>query len=124
VQVYFGPMPGSIEFIRAGQVRALAVTTATRVQMLPDIPTVSEFVPSYEASFWTGVGVPQNTPIEIIEKLNKEINVALADPRISARLTDLGGVPLLVTPADFGKLIAEDAEKWGKVIKFAGIKPE
>jgi tripartite-type tricarboxylate transporter receptor subunit TctC len=124
VQVYFGPMPGSIEFIRAGQVRALAVTTATRVQMLPDIPTVSEFVPSYEASFWTGVGVPQNTPVEIIEKLNKEINVALADPRISARLTDLGGVPLLVTPADFGKLIAEDAEKWGKVIKFAGIKPE
>jgi tripartite-type tricarboxylate transporter receptor subunit TctC len=124
VQVYFGPMPGSIEFIRAGQVRALAVTTATRAQMLPDIPTVSEFVPSYEASFWTGVGVPQNTPVEIIEKLNKEINVALADPRISARLTDLGGVPLLVTPADFGKLIAEDAEKWGKVIKFAGIKPE
>jgi hypothetical protein len=84
----------------------------------------SEFVPSYEASFWTGVGAPQNTPVEIIEKLNKEINVALADPRISARLTDLGGVPLLVTPAYFGKLIAEDAEKWGKVIKFAGIKPE
>jgi tripartite-type tricarboxylate transporter receptor subunit TctC len=124
VQVYFGPMPGSIEFIRAGQLRALAVTTATRLQVLPDIPTVSEFVPSYEASFWTGVGVPQNTPIEIIEKLNKEINAALADPRISARLTDLGGVPLIVTPADFGKIIAEDAEKWGKVIKFAGIKPE
>jgi tripartite-type tricarboxylate transporter receptor subunit TctC len=119
VQVYFGPMPGSLEFIRAGSVRALAVTTATRLQVLPDIPTVSKFVPSYEASFWTGVGVPQN-----IEKLNKEINASLADPRISARLTDLGGVPLLVTPADFGKLIAEDADKWGKVIKFAGIKAE
>jgi tripartite-type tricarboxylate transporter receptor subunit TctC len=124
VQVYFGPMPGSIEFIRASQVRALAVTTATRLEVLPDIPTVSEFVPSYEASFWTGVGVPQNTPVEIIEKLNKEINFAVAEPRISDRLTDLGGVPLLVTPAGFGKLIAEDAAKWGKVIKFAGIKPE
>jgi tripartite-type tricarboxylate transporter receptor subunit TctC len=82
----------------------LAVTTATRLEVLPDIPTVSQFVPSYEASFWTGVGVPQNTPIEIIEKLNNEINAALADPRISARLTDLGGVPLIVTPADFGKM--------------------
>jgi tripartite-type tricarboxylate transporter receptor subunit TctC len=124
VQVYFGPLPGSIEFIRAGQVRALAVTTAARWPVLPDIPTVGEFVPSYEASFWTGVGVPQNTPAEIIERLNKEINAALADPRISTRLADLGGVPLLMTPADFGKLIAEDAEKWGKVIKFAGIKAE
>jgi tripartite-type tricarboxylate transporter receptor subunit TctC len=124
VQVYFGPMPGSIEFIRAGQVRALAVTTATRLQVLPDIPTVGEFVPSYEASFWTGVGAPQNTPAEIIDKLNREINAALADPRISARLTDLGGAPFLVTPADFGKLIAEDADKWGKVIKFAGIKAD
>jgi tripartite-type tricarboxylate transporter receptor subunit TctC len=124
VQVYFGPMPGSIEFIRAGQVRALAVTTATRWQALPDIPTVGEFVPDYEASFWTGIGAPQNSPVEIIDKLNKEINAALADPRISARLTDLGGVPLLVTPTGFGRVIVEDAEKWGKVIKFAGIKAD
>jgi tripartite-type tricarboxylate transporter receptor subunit TctC len=123
VQVSFFNLPGVIEFIRSGRLRALAVTTATRSEMLPDLPTVSEFVPGYEASAWFGVGVPKNTPAEIIDKLNNEINAALADPKLKARLADLGGTPLPGTPADFGKFIAEETEKWAKVIKFAGIKP-
>jgi tripartite-type tricarboxylate transporter receptor subunit TctC len=124
VQLYFGSIPASIEYIKAGKLRALAVTTATRSQALTDIPTVGEFVPGYEAGGWQGVGAPRNTPAEIVNKLNKEINVALADPKMQARLAGLGGTVLPSTPADFGKFIAEETDKWGKVIKFAGIKPE
>jgi tripartite-type tricarboxylate transporter receptor subunit TctC len=124
VQVMFATMSSSIEYVRAGKLRALAVTTATRSPVLPDIPTVAEFVPGYESSFWTGVGAPKNTPADIVEKLNKEINVALADPKMRARLADLGGTPLPGSPAQFGKLIVDETEKWGKVIKFAGIKPQ
>ena len=124
VQVGFDTMPGLIEYIRAGRLRALAVCTATRSHALPDVPTVSEFVPGYEASGWFGVGAPKNTPAEIVDKLNKEINAALADPKIKARLADLGGTLLAGSPADFGKLIADETEKWGKVVKFANIKPE
>ena len=119
------PAPAAfIEYIRAGKVRALAVTTSTRWEGLPDIPTVSEFVPGYEASFWWGVGAPKNTPAEIMDRLNKEINAGLSNPKMKARLADLGGTVLPGTPADFGKLIADETEKWAKVIKFAGIKPQ
>jgi tripartite-type tricarboxylate transporter receptor subunit TctC len=124
VQVYFGIMVSSLEHIRAGKVRALAVTTATRSAALPDIPTVGESVAGYEASAWWGIGAPRNTPVEIIEKLNKEINAALADPKIKAQLADLGGTTLGGSPGDFGKLIADETEKWAKVVKFAGIKPD
>jgi tripartite-type tricarboxylate transporter receptor subunit TctC len=124
VQVMFPGTVSSIEYIRAGRLRALAVTTATRSEALPDIPTVGEFVPGYEASFWFGVGAPKNTPAEIVDKLNKEINAALADPKIKDRLTDLGGLILGGSPAHFGKLIADETEKWGKVIRAANIKPE
>ena len=120
----FGTVPASIEHIRAGKLRALAVTTATRLEALPDIPTVGEFVPGYEASALVGVGAPKNTPAEIIDKLNKEINAGLADPKIKARLADLGGTVLPGSPADFGKLIADETEKWGKVIRAANIKPQ
>ena len=124
VQVEFALCPSSIEYIRAGKLRALAVTTATRSEALPDIPTVSDFVPGYEASAWYGVGAPKNTPAEIIDKLNKEINAGLADPKIKARIAELGGTVLAGSPADFGKLIADETEKWAKVVKFAGLKPE
>jgi tripartite-type tricarboxylate transporter receptor subunit TctC len=124
VQVYFGTTVSSIGYIRAGRLRALAVTTATRLDVLPDIPTVGEFLPGYEASGWAGIGAPKTTPAEIVEKLNKEINGALADEKIKARLADLGSVPMPMSPADFGKFIAEDTEKWGKVIRAANIKPE
>ena len=124
VQVYFGPMPPSIEHIRSGKLRALGVTSARRSQALPDIPSVSDFVPGYEASQWYGIGVPKNTPSEIIDKLNKEINAGLGDLKMKARLADLGGTPLVGSPADFSRLIAEDTEKWANVIKFAGIKLE
>src|SRR5262249_32454467 len=103
---------------------ALAVTTATRSPVLPDIPTVAEFVPGYEASFWTGVGAPKNTPPEIVDRLNKEINAALADPKMNARLAEWGATALPASPAGFGKLIAEETEKWGKVVKFTGIKAD
>ena len=122
VQVAFASMPSSIEFVRAGRLRALAVTTATRSEVLPDVPTVGEFVPGYEASAWYGIGAPKATPAEIVDKLNKEINAALADPKMKARLADLGGTPFLGSPADFGKLIADDTEKWGKVVEFSGAK--
>jgi len=122
VQVMFDTTPASIQYIRAGNVRALAVTTATRWEGLPDLPTVSEFVPGYEASGWYGVGAPRHTPAEIVNKLNKEINAALADPKMKARLADLGGTPLIGSPADFGKLIAEETEKWAKVVRAADIK--
>jgi tripartite-type tricarboxylate transporter receptor subunit TctC len=124
VQVMFGSMPGTIEYIRAGKLRPLAVTTETRSEALPDVPTVSEFVPGYEASSWYGVGVPKKTPAEIVNKLNQEISGALADPKMKARLADLGGTALAGTPSDFGKLIAEETEKWAKVIRAANIKPE
>ena len=122
VQVYFGPMLSSIEHIKTGKLRALAVTTATRAEALPDVPTLGDFLPGYEASTWNGIGAPRNTPAEIVERLNKEINAALADPKIKARLADLGSMVFPGSPADFGKFIADETEKWGKVIKFAGIK--
>jgi len=124
VQVSFPTMPASIEYIRAGRLRALAVTTATRSDALPDIPTVGEFLPGYEASAWYGVGAPRNTPAEIIEKLNREINSALADPRMKVRLAELGGTILAGSSDDFGKIIADETEKWGKVIRAANIKPD
>ena len=124
VQVMFATTVSSIEYIRAGKLRALAVTTATRSEALPDIPTVGDFVPGYEASDWYGIGAPKNTPAEIVDKLNKEINAGLADPKMKARLADLGGTVLAGSPADFGKLIAEETEKWGKVIRAANIKAE
>jgi tripartite-type tricarboxylate transporter receptor subunit TctC len=124
VQVMFDNTASSIEHIRAGRLRALAVTTTTRSEALPEIPTMGAFLPGYVASSWVGFGVPKDTPGEIIDKLNTEINTALADPRMKARLADLGGTPLPGTPDDFGKLIADDTEKWAKVIKFAGIKPD
>jgi tripartite-type tricarboxylate transporter receptor subunit TctC len=124
VQVYFSAIPSSIEYIRAGKLRALAVTTAARSDALRDIPTMADFVPGYEASVWFGVGAPKNTPAEIVDKLNKEINAGLADPKLKARFTDLGFAVLPGSPADFGKLFSEEVEKWGKVIKFAGIKPD
>jgi tripartite-type tricarboxylate transporter receptor subunit TctC len=123
LQVMFDVMLESIEYVRAGKLRALAVTTAPPSATLPDLPTVSEFVPGYEASQWYGIGAPKNTPAEIVEKLNKEINAALADPKMKARFADLGGTVLPGSPADFGKLIADETEKWGKVVKFAGIRP-
>jgi tripartite-type tricarboxylate transporter receptor subunit TctC len=118
VQVYFAPTANSIEYIKAGRLRALAITAATRSEALPDIPTVAEFVPGYEASGWYGIGAPKNTPADIVEKLNKETNGALVDPKMKARLLDLGGTPMPMTPADFGRLIANDTEKWAKVIKW------
>jgi tripartite-type tricarboxylate transporter receptor subunit TctC len=124
VHVTFSAIPGSIEFIRTGKLRALAVTTETRSEALADIPAVAEFLPGYEASVSLGLGVPRGTPAKIVEKLNKEINVAFTDPRTTERLADLGGTPLPGTPADFGKFIADETEKWTKVIKFANIKPE
>jgi tripartite-type tricarboxylate transporter receptor subunit TctC len=113
-----------VAYIRAGKLRALAVTTSTRWEGLPDLPTVSEFLPSYEASTWFGVGAPRNTPVEIVDKLNKEINAALLDPTMKARLADLGGTTLPGSPADFGRLIADETEKWAKVIRAANIKAE
>jgi len=124
VQVMFATLPGSIEHIRGGKLRPLAVTAATRSEALPDVPTVGEFVPGYEASSWQGVGAPNNTPTEIIEKLNKEINAGLANPKIRAQLANLGGTPLAMSPSDFCINVAENTEKWGKVIRTANIKPE
>jgi tripartite-type tricarboxylate transporter receptor subunit TctC len=124
VQVMFDSMASSIEHIRAGRLRPLAVTNAIRLEMLPDVPTVGDFVPGFEASGWYGVGAPKNTPTEIVDRLNKEINAGLADPKMKARFADFGGMGLAGSPADFGKLIADETEKWGKVVKFAGIKPD
>src|SRR5262245_8859363 len=124
VQVTFGLLGASIEYIKTGRLRALAVTEATRSETLPDVPTVGEFVPGYEASLWQGIGAPKSTPPEIIDRLNKEINAALADPRIKARLADLGSTPFAQSPGDFARLIASDTEKWGKVIRAANIRAE
>jgi tripartite-type tricarboxylate transporter receptor subunit TctC len=124
VQVMFATMSSSIEYVRGGKLRALAVTTATRSPVLPDIPTVAEFVPGYESSFWTGVGASKSTPAEIVDKLNKEINAALADPKMKARFAELGATALPGSPADFGKLLADETEKSAKVVKFAGVKAD
>ena len=124
VQVTFDNLPSSIEHIRAGKLRALAVTTMTRSEALPDVPTIDGFVPGYEASAYFGIVAPKNTALEIVDRLNKEVNAGLANPKIKARFADLGATVLVGFPADFGKLIAAETEKWGTVIKFAGIKPE
>jgi tripartite-type tricarboxylate transporter receptor subunit TctC len=124
VQVMFDAVSSSIAYIRAGQVRALAVTTATRLDALPELPTVGDFVPGYEASAWFGVVAPKNTPAGIIDRLNREINAALADPAMKARLADLGGTPLPGSPADFGRLIVAETEKWAKVVKFSGARAD
>jgi tripartite-type tricarboxylate transporter receptor subunit TctC len=124
VQVYFGPLLSSIEYIRAGKLRALAVTTTARSEVLPDVPVLSETLPGYEASAWYGIGAPRSTPVELIEALNKEVNVSIADPKFKARLANLGGTVLAGSPAHFGKLISDETKKWGKVILAANIKRE
>jgi tripartite-type tricarboxylate transporter receptor subunit TctC len=124
VQVFFAPAAGSIEHIRAGKLRALAVTTATRSEALPDVPTVGDFLPGYESAVWAGVGAPKNTSAEIVDKLNKDINAALADPKMKARLADLSSTVVAGSPADFEKLIVDETEKWAKVVKFSGAKPD
>jgi len=124
VQLLFGVMPASLGYIRAGKLRALAVTTAKRQEPLPDVPTVGEFLSGFEARGWYGIVVPKATPTDIVEKLNKEINAALADPNMKKRLTDLGAAVFAGSPADFGKFIADEIEKWGKVVRFAGIRAE
>jgi len=124
VQVSFDPLPASIELIKSGKLRALAVTTAKRSEALPDIPTLGEFVLGYEARGWNGIGAPKSTPIDIVRKLNQEINAGLADVQMRTRFAELGGIVLGGSPSDFGKLIAADTEKWAKVIRFAGVKPE
>jgi tripartite-type tricarboxylate transporter receptor subunit TctC len=124
VQVSFTPIPQSMEFVRAGKLRALAVTTPSRLTTLPDVPTVGEFLPGFATTGWYGLGAPKNTPPAIVERLNRTVNLALADPAFQAQLAGLGVAPLPMTPAELGKLIAADIDKWAKVIKFAGIKPE
>jgi tripartite-type tricarboxylate transporter receptor subunit TctC len=124
VQVYFMPISAGIEYVKAGKLRALGVTTATRAQALPDIPVIGDFVPGYEVSAWYGVAAPKNTPAAIVETLNKEINAGLADPKLKARLADLGSSPFVSSPAAFGKFLADETEKWAKVVKSAGIKAD
>jgi tripartite-type tricarboxylate transporter receptor subunit TctC len=124
VQVSFIGLSVAIEHIRSGKLRALAVTAATRSEVLPDFPTVGDFVPGYEASAFWGIGAPRNTPGEIVDKLNKEINASLSDPQLSRRLAEGGGTAFAGSPAEFGNFIAKDIEKWGKVVKFAGLKPD
>jgi len=123
VHVYFGPLLSSIEYVRTGKLRALAVTTTTRSDVLPDVPVLSDTLPDYEASAWFGIGAPKSTPAELIERLNKEVNISTADPKFKARLANLGGTALAGSPADFGKLISDETKKWGKVIVAANIKP-
>jgi tripartite-type tricarboxylate transporter receptor subunit TctC len=124
VHMAFDNLPASIEHIKAGALRALAVSTATRSEALPDVPTVGEFVPNYEASAWNGVGAPKNTPADIVGTLNREINAALADPKMKLRITELGATVFPILPAEFAAFVAEETEKWAKVVKFAGIKPD
>ena len=124
VQVLFDTMPNAIEYIKAGKLRALGVTTTARSAAMPELPTVAEFLPGYESSAWYGVSAPKGTRADIVDKLNKEINAGLSDPRLSARFAELGGIPIRGSAAEFGKLIADETEKWGKVVKFAGIKAE
>ena len=124
VQVLFATSPGTIDYIRTGKLRALAVTIASRAEVLKDLPTVGDFVPGYEASQWYGMGAPTRTPVEITDKLNQEINAAFSDTAMKARFADIGGEPLAGSPADFGKLIADETDKWAKVVKFTGLKAE
>ena len=124
VQVMFEAMPSSIEYIKSGKLRGLAVTTAARSEALADLPTVGDFVPGYEASTWFGIGAPTNTPVEVIDRLNKEVNAALADIKMKARLDGLGGTVLPGLPSDFSKLVADETEKWARVVKFSGAKAE
>jgi tripartite-type tricarboxylate transporter receptor subunit TctC len=124
VQVFFGPIQSGIEYIRTGKLRALAVTTAARSEILPDVPMLSDFVPGYEASAWLGLGAPKNTPPDIVERLNREINASLASPEMKARFADMGDTPFTSQPAEFGKLLSAETEKWGKVIRAANIKAE
>ena len=124
VQVMFDNVPTSIEFIRAGKLRPLAVTTAQRSEVLPDLPTVADFVPGYEASAWYGVGAPKGTPAEIIDKLNSEINAILANPKTKSRFAELGALLIGGSPADFGRLVVEETDKWSKVVRFSGAKPD
>jgi tripartite-type tricarboxylate transporter receptor subunit TctC len=124
VQVYFAPIAAAIGYVRDGRLRALAVTTAARTDALPDVPTVAEFVPGYDSSAFYGIGAPKNTPAEIVDKLNKEINAGLADAALKKRIADLGSVAFPGSPADFGKLVADETEKWAKVIRAANIKPD
>ena len=124
VQVYFAAILSSLGNIRAGKLRALAVTTAARSELLPDVPAIGEFVPGYEASAWQGVGVPNDTPAEIVDRLNREINAGLADPKLQARIAEQGAVPMAMTPVEFGKFIAGETEKWAKVVKFAGVRAD
>ena len=122
VQVYFGTLASSIEHIKAGRLRALAVTTATRVAILPDLPALAEFLPTYEASIYVGIAAPRNTPLEIINRLSREINLGLTDSKLTQRIAELGDTPLPLSTSEFAKLIADETEKWAKVVKFAGIK--
>jgi tripartite-type tricarboxylate transporter receptor subunit TctC len=124
VQMMFGNLASSMEYIRAGKLRPLAVTAAMRAEALPDLPVLGDFLPGYEASDWYGIVAPRGTPAEIIGRLNAEINAGLADPKLKARLADLGGTVLAGSPAEFGKLIADETEKWGKVVRAAHMKPE
>jgi tripartite-type tricarboxylate transporter receptor subunit TctC len=124
VQVLFATTPGTTDYVRTGRLRALAVTTGSRAEVLPDLPTVADSVPGYEASQWYGVGAPKGTPAEIVNKLNKEINAAFAEPRMKARFADIGGEALAGSPSEFAMFVAEETEKWAKVVKFAGMKPE
>jgi tripartite-type tricarboxylate transporter receptor subunit TctC len=124
VQVYFDGISGSLEHVRSGQLRALGVTTAQRADVLPDVPSIAEFVPGYEAGGWYGIGVPRNVPPEIVDRLNRDINASLADPKLKTRLADLGYVTIGGSAAEFGNLIAQEIDKWAKVLKFAGVKPE
>jgi tripartite-type tricarboxylate transporter receptor subunit TctC len=123
VQLIFATAPASVEHVRTGRLRALAVTSAARSEALPNVPALGEFLPGFEASSWYGIGAPRNTPAEIVDNLNKQINAALADSTMKRRLADLGGMMLPGTPTDFGKLVADETEKWAKVVKFAGLKP-
>ncbi len=124
IQLMFSPLPPSVEYVRSGRLRALAVTTAARSQALPDVPAVGDFLPGYEASAWYGIGAPKSTPAEVVDKLNAEINAGLADPKLKARLSELGSISFDGSPSDFGKHLAAETEKWGKVIRAANIKPE
>ena len=120
----FDSTPASIGYIRAGTLRLLAVTTSSRSEALPDVPSLGDFLPGFESSTWYGLGAPKGTPVHVIEKLNREISIALVDPKIKARLHDLGGSALVDSPDNFGKLIADETEKWGKVVKFSGARPD